>query len=71
MAAKKKEMATADDLDAILDDIGIERGSARDKTKAYCIDRLSDSDGKCLPANDVRVMASSFFDGYSEMFRGR
>ncbi len=71
MSAKKNEMATVNDLDAILDDIGIERGAARDKTKAYCIDRLSDAKGQCLPANDVRVMASSFFDGYSEMFSGR
>jgi hypothetical protein len=71
MSPKESQMATADDLDGILDDIGIERGAARDKAKAYCIDRLSDSDGNCLPADDVRVMASSFFDGYSEAMRWR
>ena len=69
--AKKQQMATVTDLDAILDDIGVERGAARDKAKAYCIDRLSDADGQCLPADDVRVMASSFWDGYSEAMRMR
>jgi hypothetical protein len=64
MAGKNKGMATIDDLDSILDDIGIQRGAVRNKAKDYCIDRLSDAEGKCLPANDVRVMASSFFDGY-------
>jgi hypothetical protein len=71
MAGKKTQMATIDDLDGILDDIGMKSGSARNKAKDYCIDRLSDAEGKCLPANDVRVMASSFFDGYSEAARMR
>ena len=69
--AKKQPMATAADLDSILDDIGVERGSARDKAKAYCIDRLSGADGQCLPANDIRVLASTFWDGYSEAMRMR
>jgi hypothetical protein len=64
MAGSKKGMANINDLDSILDDIGIERGAARNKAKDYCIDRLSDAEGKCLPANDIRVMASSFYDGY-------
>ena len=67
----KQKMATSEDLDSILDDIGVERGAARDKAKAYCIDRLSDADGKCLPADDVRVLASTFWDGYSEAMRMR
>lgn len=71
MSAKKKDMATVDDLEAILDDIGFQKGAIRDKTKAYCIDRLSDAQGNCLPADDVRVIASSFFDGYSEALRMR
>jgi hypothetical protein len=71
MSGKKGQMATIDDLDGILDDIGIKQGAARNKAKDYCIDRLSDAEGKCLPANDVRVMASSFFDGYSEATRMR
>ncbi len=71
MSAKKQQMATVDDLEAILDDIGFSKGAVRDKTKAYCIDRLSDAEGKCLPADDVRVMASSFWDGYSEALRMR
>jgi hypothetical protein len=71
MSASKKPMARVGDLDSILDDIGVERGSARDKAKAYCIDRLSDAEGQCLPIDDVRVMASSFWDGYSEALRMR
>jgi hypothetical protein len=71
MAGKKEKMATADDLDGILDDIGLKSGAVRNKAKDYCIDRLSDAEGKCLPANDIRVMASSFFDGYSEAARMR
>jgi hypothetical protein len=69
--AKRQKMASVEDLDSILDDIGVERGAARDKAKAYCIDRLSDADGQCLPADDVRVMASSFWEGYSEAMRMR
>jgi len=71
MSAKKAQMANIEDLDSILDDIGVERGAARDKAKAYCIDRLSDAQGNCLPADDVRVLASAFFDGYSEALRMR
>jgi hypothetical protein len=33
MAGKTKDMATIADLDSILDDIGIERGAARNKAK--------------------------------------
>ena len=69
MANKDKEVATIGDLEEILDDIGIEKGAVRDKTKDYCIGLLQDKDGKCLPANDVRNMASSFYNGYMEAMR--
>ncbi len=70
MARKNKDIATIDDLESILDDIGLEKGAARDKAKAYCIGLLQDKDGQCLPANDVRNIASSFFRGYEEAIRG-
>ncbi len=71
MARKTKEVAKVEDLENILDDIGLEKGAARDKAKAYCIGLLQDKEGKCLPANDVRNIASSFYSGYIEAMRAR
>jgi hypothetical protein len=67
----KNEMVTAADLDGILDDIGVEKSDAREKAKKYCIGLLQDKEGQCLPANDVRNMAASFYSGYMEAFRMR
>ena len=36
MARKKKGMATISDIDAVLDQMGIEKGAAREKAKSYC-----------------------------------
>lgn len=69
MKAKKNEMATAADLEGILDDIGATNGDARDKAKKYCIGLLQDKEGQCLPANDVRNIAASFYSGYVEAMR--
>jgi hypothetical protein len=65
----KNRMATIADLEGILDDIGATKGDARDKAKKYCIGLLQDKEGQCLPANDVRNMATSFYDGYVEAMR--
>jgi hypothetical protein len=67
----KKEMATVADVEGILDEIGAAKGAARDKAKQYCIGLLQDKEGQCLPANDVRNMATSFYDGYLEAMRMR
>ncbi len=69
--ADNKEVATVADLESILDDIGAKKGDARDKAKKYCMGLIQGSEGQCLPANDVRNMAASFYSGYLEaMSRG-
>lgn len=70
MTDNKKDVATVGDLEGILDDIGLQKGDARDKAKKYCIGLIQSKDGKCLPANDVRNVAASFYSGYLEAMRG-
>jgi hypothetical protein len=70
MVKKKKETATAAELDAILDQMGIAKGAAREKAKTYCEAKLNSAEGKCLPSEDLGAIARSFYDGYSESLRG-
>jgi hypothetical protein len=70
MAKKKKEMAKSEDIDAVLDRMGIARGAAREKAKSYCQAKLDSAEGKCLPSEDLGAIARSFYDGYSESLRG-
>jgi hypothetical protein len=65
----KKDVATVADLESILDDIGADKGDARDKAKQYCIGLIQGKEGQCLPANDVRNMAASYYNGYLEAMR--
>ncbi len=70
MAKKKKALARKEDVDAILDDMGIAKGAARDKVKTYCEAKINSSEGKCLPTEELGAIARSYFDGYSESLRG-
>ena len=70
MAKSKKKMAKAQDIDGILDEIGIAKGRARDKAKTYCEAKLNSAEGKCLPTEELGAIAQSYFDGYSESLRG-
>jgi hypothetical protein len=70
VAKKKKTMAKAEDIDAILDKMGIGKGKARDKAKTYCEAKLNSAEGQCLPSDELSLLARSFFDGYSESLRG-
>jgi len=67
---KKKETATSADIEAILDQMGIAKGAAREKAKSYCQAKLDSAEGNCLPTDDLSVMARAYFDGYSESMRG-
>ncbi len=66
----KKKMAKKEDLDAILDKMGIAKGAAREKAKTYCEAKLNSAEGKCLPTEDLENIAHSYYDGYSESLRG-
>jgi hypothetical protein len=70
MAKTKKSMTKAEDMDKILDQMGIAKGAARDKAKTYCIAKLNSSEGKCLPSDELSLIVRSYFDGYSESLRG-
>jgi hypothetical protein len=70
VARKKKGMATESDIDAILDQMGIEKGAAREKAKSYCTAKVNSNEGQCLPTDELRVMMTAYFDGYSESLRG-
>jgi hypothetical protein len=70
MAGKKKTVIKAEDVDVLLDEMGIARGKARDKAKTYCIAKLNSAEGKCLPSDEISLIASGYFDGYSESLRG-
>jgi hypothetical protein len=66
----KKKISKAEDVDAILDQLKVPKGKARDKAKTYCIAKLNSAEGKCLPTDELTVVATSYFDGYSESLRG-
>jgi hypothetical protein len=70
MATKKKGMATVSDIDAVLDEMGIAKGTAREKVKSYCTAKLQSNEGQCLPTDELSIMAHGYFDGYSESLRG-
>jgi hypothetical protein len=70
MPEKKKKISTAEDIDSVLDDLGIKKGKAREKAKSYCTAKIKSMEGQCLPSEELRNMASAYFDGYSESLRG-
>jgi hypothetical protein len=70
MSENKKTQAKAQDMDVILDKMGIAKGAARDKAKTYCVAKLNSAEGKCLPSDEVSLIVRSYFDGYSESLRG-
>ncbi len=70
MTGRKRPLAKVEDIDAILDEMGIARGAARDKAKTYCVAKLKSAEGQCLPSDEVSLLARSFYDGYSESLRG-
>jgi hypothetical protein len=70
MARKKKGMATESDIDVILDQMGIEKGAAREKAKVYCTAKINLTEGQCLPTDELRIIMTAYFDGYSESLRG-
>jgi hypothetical protein len=70
MAKKKKTLARAEDIDTILDKMGIAKGKARDAAKTYCEAKLNSAEGQCLPSDELSVLARSYFDGDSESLRG-
>ncbi len=70
MAKAKKKLAKTEDVDAILDQMGVPKGPARDKVKTYCEAKINSSEGKCLPTEELGAIARSYFDGYSESLRG-
>jgi hypothetical protein len=70
VATKKKKMAKTEDIDEILDQLGIAKGAAREKAKTYCKAKLNSSEGQCLPTEELGAIAQSYFDGYSESLRG-
>ena len=70
MVRKKKSTATVTDVDNVLDEMGIEKGPAREKAKSYCTAKIKSNEGQCLPTEELRVMVTAYFDGYSESLRG-
>lgn len=70
MAKTKKKLARTEDVDALLDKMGIPKGATRDKVKTYCLAKINSAEGKCLPTEELGAIASSYFDGYSESLRG-
>ncbi len=70
MAKRKKTSVSAEDIDAVLDQLGIARGKAREKAKTYCLAKLNSAEGQCLPTEELTAVARSYFDGYSESMRG-
>jgi hypothetical protein len=70
VSKKKKTMAGVNDIDAILDKMGIAKGAARDKAKTYCEAKVKSAEGQCLPSDELSLLARSYFEGYSESLRG-
>jgi hypothetical protein len=68
--ARKKKMATVSDIDAVLDEMGIPRGAAREKAKTYCEAKIKSNEGQCLPTDELTTMANAYYDGFSESLRG-
>jgi hypothetical protein len=70
MAKNTKKMVKAEDIDTMLDEMGIAKGKARDKAKTYCIAKLKSAEGQCLPGEELNLLVKGYFDGYSESLRG-
>jgi hypothetical protein len=70
MAKKKRVIAKAEDVDAILDEMGISKGKAREKAKTYCMAKINSTEGKCMPGDELSLMVHGYYDGYSESLRG-
>jgi hypothetical protein len=70
MESKKKGMATVSDIDKVLDEMGIKKGAARDKAKSYCTAKIKSNEGECLPSEELKLIMTAYFDGYSESLRG-
>jgi hypothetical protein len=70
MVKRKKIMAKAEDVDAILDQMGIAKGKAREKAKTYCIAKINSAEGKCMPSDELSLIVHGYYDGYSESLRG-
>jgi hypothetical protein len=68
--ATQKKMAKVEDIDAILDQMGIPKGKARDNAKSYCTTKLNSAEGKCIPADDLSLLVHGYYDGFSESLRG-
>ena len=70
MARNKKVIAKVQDIDAILDQMGIAKGKAREKVKTYCIAKMNSNEGKCMASDELSLLVHGYFDGYSEALRG-
>jgi hypothetical protein len=70
MARKKKDIVHVSDVDKVLDEMGIKKGAARDKAKSYCTAKIKSNEGECLPSEDLQMIMTAYFDGYSESLRG-
>jgi hypothetical protein len=70
MASKKKVMVHVSDIDKVLDEMGIKKGAARDKAKSYCTAKIKSNEGECLPSEDLQLIVTAYFDGFSESMRG-
>ena len=70
LAKKKKRMIKEEDIDLLLDQMGIAKGKARDKAKTYCIAKLNSAEGNCMPSDELSLLAHGYFDGYFESLRG-
>jgi hypothetical protein len=68
---KKKTLVGVNDIDAALDQIGIPKGGkAREKARTYCTAKINSTEGKCIAADDLSLLAHGYYDGISESLRG-
>jgi hypothetical protein len=70
VAKSRNMMAKVEDIDAMLDRMGIAKGKAREKVKTYCSAKVNSAEGKCMPSDELSLLVHGYFDGYSEALRG-
>ncbi len=70
MPKKKKTMVKVEDIDAMLDEMGIPKGKAREAAKTYCTAKVNSVEGKCVSADDLSLLVHGYYDGYNESLRG-
>ena len=70
MPGKKKRLIKVEDIDAMLEEIGIPKGKARDAAKTYCTAKINSAEGKCIAADDLSLLVHGYFDRYNESLRG-